>query len=226
MEELQPGTKEGSGSGDISRQKEALRRKALQARAALGPVVREAASPRIAEALGALPAFRNARGVHCFLSLPDEVDTAPIFNACQALGIPTAIPVQGTVTESRLSSGKAVKRLDCVGWSPGMPLSPGPFKVPEPPPEQRRPFPLDEIDLVVVPGLAFDGQGGRLGHGKGYYDEFISRLLKARQAKPKLPPLVLVGVCFAAQVVSRTPCHSWDQPVHLVVTEHGVLGGD
>lgn len=73
----------------------------------------------------------------------------------------------------------------------------------------------DRFDLVVVPGLAFDSTGGRLGQGGGWYDRFLSRC----------PTQVSVGVCFAEQLVVRVPHEPHDVPVDLVVCERGVVGG-
>jgi 5-formyltetrahydrofolate cyclo-ligase len=69
-------------------------------------------------------------------------------------------------------------------------------------------------DLIVVPGLAFDRGGNRLGHGFGYYDRFLE----------VLPERVLrVGLAFTGQLVSEVPVDEWDIPVHALVTEEGVI---
>jgi 5-formyltetrahydrofolate cyclo-ligase len=72
------------------------------------------------------------------------------------------------------------------------------------------------IDLVLVPGVAFDPHGGRLGYGAGYYDRFLPRL---RPGTPR------VGVCFALQVVDAVPRLPHDVAVDVVLTEHGIAGG-
>lgn len=94
------------------------------------------------------------------------------------------------------------------GWKAGR------FGIPEPdvPPgteEVRAGF-----DLVLVPGLAFDVGGRRLGRGHGYYDRFLSGLR---------PGTVTVGLAYARQVVPEVPVDPWDVPVDVVVTEEGVL---
>jgi 5-formyltetrahydrofolate cyclo-ligase len=71
-----------------------------------------------------------------------------------------------------------------------------------------------DIDAVIVPGLAFDSAGNRIGYGRGYYDRFLV----------SLPPRVIrVGVCFSAQLVDAVPHGEGDEPVDLVVTELGVV---
>ncbi len=72
----------------------------------------------------------------------------------------------------------------------------------------------DGFDLIVVPGMAFDENGRRLGMGYGYYDRFLSLL------SGKTP---VVGLAFSSQMVPEVPVESWDVPVDVVVTEHGVI---
>lgn len=79
-------------------------------------------------------------------------------------------------------------------------------------PTGRDAIPGEDIDLVLVPGLAFDGQGGRLGRGGGYYDRFLSGLRRARR----------IGVCWSGQVIERVPTGPGDERVHMLLTEHGL----
>ena len=72
--------------------------------------------------------------------------------------------------------------------------------------------PLDQIDVMVIPGLAFDSTGTRLGWGKGYYDRALA-----------LTRAVRIGYCFALQIVPHVPRESYDIPMHHLVTEDGAL---
>jgi 5-formyltetrahydrofolate cyclo-ligase len=72
------------------------------------------------------------------------------------------------------------------------------------------------IDLVLVPGVAFDRSGRRLGYGAGYYDQFLTRV------SPGTP---LVGTCFSAQIADRVPSEPHDRHVDVVITERGLEGG-
>jgi len=74
---------------------------------------------------------------------------------------------------------------------------------------ERRCLPAD-VDLFLVPGLAFDREGGRIGYGKGYYD----RLLGAAR-----PGAIFLALAFEGQMVEDVPMLSYDVPVHLVMTE-------
>lgn len=97
-------------------------------------------------------------------------------------------------------------------------LQPGAFGIPEPPAELRhipqRAGDACDLDVVVVPGIAFDRAGRRLGQGKGYYD----RLLRDVR-----DDCILVGLAFDAQIVERVPVTSHDVPVDLIVTESEVI---
>jgi len=92
------------------------------------------------------------------------------------------------------------------------PLSPGAFGVLEP--AKGPPFPPQRLDAVLVPALAYDRRGFRLGHGKGYYDRFLARLS---------PHALTVGWVPSALLLDTLPTDPWDRPVKLVVTEKGVL---
>lgn len=85
-------------------------------------------------------------------------------------------------------------------------LSQGAFGVMEP--REGRVCDPSEIDFMLVPGMAFDRAGGRLGHGKGYYDRYFE-LYKG----------VTAGVCFDFQMVDEVPCESFDRRVDMVVCE-------
>jgi 5-formyltetrahydrofolate cyclo-ligase len=93
-------------------------------------------------------------------------------------------------------------------------LVPAAFGLREPP-ENLPGFGAEEAgktfapDILVVPGLAFDKRGMRLGFGGGYYDRFLRRLTDCR----------CVGICFEFQFVEILPAEAWDQPVHCVCTD-------
>ena len=92
---------------------------------------------------------------------------------------------------------------------PGAELVRGAFGVFEPAPAMRRPVPLDALDLVLVPGVAFDRRGRRLGHGHGYFDRFLARVPKA---------IPTVGLAFRFQVLDRLPAAPHDHAVQAILT--------
>jgi 5-formyltetrahydrofolate cyclo-ligase len=90
----------------------------------------------------------------------------------------------------------------------------GPYGIPEPPSPAGVEPRLSGWDIIVVPGLAFDRRGNRLGHGFGYYDRFLGGL-------PESVPRV--GLAWASQRIPEVPVDAWDVPVHALVTEEGVI---
>ncbi len=68
---------------------------------------------------------------------------------------------------------------------------------------------IDQMDLLIIPGIAFDLQGNRIGYGKGYYD----RLLSSRKAK------YVIGLAFETQVINEIPNNDYDIPVNIIITE-------
>lgn len=93
--------------------------------------------------------------------------------------------------------------------NPSEELTPGAFGVWQPRAQALRPFDAKKLDLVVVPGLAFDRRGHRLGHGFGYFDRFLARL-------PKDTPTI--GLAFRFQLFDRLPVYTHDRAVKTVLT--------
>ena len=152
-------------------------------------------SARLAARLENHPRFREAGTVLIFHSLPDEPGTHDLLARWadrKTLLLPV---VRGEAMELHRYSGP-----DC--------LRPGAFGIGEP---QGEPFTdFAAIRLAVVPGVAFDRAGHRLGRGRGYYDRFFA-------AHP-LPAAWRIGYCFPFQLVPAVPAEPHDRPVHEVLT--------
>lgn len=190
---------------DVAGEKRALRERMREVRRGLSEGSRADASAAITEAVRASPAWRAALCVGLYASLTDEVDTAGLIAAARAEGRRVALPVV-------VGRGAALVFRDAT--DPSCSLSPSRFGVLEPGPEASV-VPLDTIELFVVPGLAFDRAGGRLGYGVGYYDRTLTGLVAPR-----------VMVAFAAQEVERVPSEPHDLPMDAVVTEQGLFAVD
>ncbi len=89
----------------------------------------------------------------------------------------------------------------------------GTFGVLEPKHEFRRPFPPENIDLVVVPGIAFDERRYRIGYGGGYYDRFL----------PKCKKALYIAIAYDIQIVEDAFPASWDVPVDCIITETRII---
>ena len=172
-------------------------------RALVDAGARRAASTAITAALLALPEFLRATKVACFLSLPREIDTGSFLATCHRLGKRVCVPAW---------DGNA-RAYTFVYLAPGAGIVLGPHGVPEP--EQRETVDPKGLDFAVVPGLAFDRQGGRLGYGGGFYD----RMLAACE-----PTCIKVGVAYSWQVVPENlPMTARDMRMNLVATEHETI---
>jgi len=169
-------------------------------RAALDPAAGAAASAAAQARLCAWSVFRNARGVACYLAAPGEAGTELILKACFEAGKRVAVPAR--------RGGPAD-----YGWcrfTPDTPLRAGALGIREPArPEWVEPA---ELDLIVVPGVAFDAAGRRLGHGLGCYD----RLLAA------VGPALKAGLAFEWQLAPEVPAEAHDVPMDAVVTERTI----
>ena len=144
------------------------------------------------------PWFQQAKTVMAYMAIPSEPDLGPVIGEIFARGKTLILP--RCEPECRLSA-RRVTSLEG--------LMPGAFGILEPGPELPEADPV-EIDLVLVPGLAFDRTGRRLGQGKGYYDRFLSSC-----------PGRTMGVC--RRTVEEIPTEDHDIRMDAVVTEDQVM---
>jgi len=178
----------------VSEEKQTLRKTMRQRLRELPAGWRLEASAKLRAHLGAFPAFSKARCLYAFAPTPTEPDW-----------IGFGLPPRKTHVFPRI-------RGSSLEWIPVLrldELAPGAFGIFEPP-EGRILPPLP--DLLLVPGLAFDHAGRRLGRGAGFYDRAIKDL-----------PGFRLGVAFAGQIVSRVPAEPHDQEVDGILTENGVV---
>ncbi len=155
-----------------------------------------------------LPALTTASGcVSGYVAIRGELDPAGALDAARASGFVVALP--------RIES-RWPPRLRFHRVADGDELRDGPHGLTEPLASCAE-VPVGDIDVMLVPGLAFDAAGRRLGHGGGYYDDAGRRLREAR------PASVLVGFAYDFQIVDECPADARDVSVDLIVTERRVL---
>ena len=147
-----------------------------------------------------LTAFRKAKMVGCYVALPYEVQTWQMIEDMLQHGKRVAVPVMQPRSK-RLSFSEI--------RDPIAELARGRFGVWEPRSSVRRPVRAQDLDLLIVPGIAFDRRGHRLGHGHGYFDRFLARI-------PKTTPTV--GLAFRCQILECLPTASYDRPVQTILT--------
>lgn len=183
--------------------KASLRRSMRQLRARIDPDEAALLSTRLVERLASLDDLAGARTVCAYLAGEGEPDLDPLVESLISQGRTVCVPIVDW-RSGQMEAGV----LDSLGSARARRHG-----IREAPEHARRVSPHD-LDLVVVPGLAFDAAGNRLGRGGGFYDRFLSRL------RPQTP---VVGVCFDCQVVHSVPTDRHDRPVDRVVTDRRVL---
>jgi len=167
----------------------------------------ESASEKLQERAMALAEFREASVVGCYLPLPGEPRTLRLLKECWKAGKATCVPAfVAEETEYRLARMTTETSLRV-----------GPFGVREP--TEPGWVALDSVDLIFVPGVAFDVCGCRTGHGGGHFDRLLERQTAAGQAKR----LFKVGSAFEYQVFDEVPVGEHDVRLDAVVTENRTI---
>ncbi|HEU4452541.1 MAG TPA: 5-formyltetrahydrofolate cyclo-ligase [Longimicrobium sp.] len=168
---------------------------------------RAVAEEEIARRVWTVPEVAAARTLLLFADLPEEVSTDAI--ASEALHAGIAIVYPRVQVDTRTMTLHRVTAADQ--------LAPASYGIREPDPARTALVDPAEIEAVLVPGLAWDRRGGRLGRGAGYYDRLF-----AHEAWRGFR----CGVFFAFQEVPAVPTEPWDIPLHAVVTDREVWRGD
>jgi 5-formyltetrahydrofolate cyclo-ligase len=181
--------------------KSALRTRMLASRHHLSEQEQVHAGDLILATLTAHAGYAAAGTVALYAAFRGEVPTAGLIRHALAAGKQVLLPaVTGNHIEFR-----RIDREDC--------LVRGKYGIPEPGPACR-PFELDAIDLFVIPGVAFDVQGHRVGYGRGYYDRALHRF----ESKGKF-----IGVCYDFQLVEQIVGEPHDVIMDWVITERRVV---
>lgn len=209
--------------------RQALRRAMLARRAALPPDEAARLGHAAQDALLASPAWQSARQVLLYVAVRNETATARLLDAAWADGKQVLLPRCLTPAAAPGATGSASPAADCDNEMCLAPcacaadLTPGRYGIAEPDPARCPAIDMDAApglapnfapDLAVIPGVAFDRRGNRLGHGAGYYDRFL--------AHPAMVLTALVGLAYAFQIVPALPVAPWDRPVHALCTEEGL----
>jgi 5-formyltetrahydrofolate cyclo-ligase len=149
-----------------------------------------------------LPQLPAPSIVSVYMPIRDELDPRPLMERLFERGLTVAVPALAGP-----GAPLAFRR-----WEPFMTLIPGQLDVPEPTHDAQ----LVEPDLVMLPLLAFDRAGNRLGYGRGYYDRTLAVLRKTRR-------VTAVGLAFAAQEMLSVPAGDGDQRLDWVLTEAALI---
>ncbi len=183
--------------------KQRLRRAKLTERRSLSAAEIRKGSEAIAAYFCAWPEYRQAKTVMLYLAMADEPQTAALVEDAWKSGKQVAVPLMGAAYGIMEAAA-----LD--GWDE---LVAGRLGLKMPDPAKCRLIEPSALDLIVVPGVAFDAAGGRLGMGAGYYDRFL----------PKAGQACRLGLAWSLQVVTAVPVDEYDVRMDYLLTENGFL---
>ena len=184
--------------------KATVRQEILARRDALDPEEVQRKSALIASNLERLEVYQNATAVLFYLSKGNEVQTDEMISAAFRSGKKIYVPVTGPVDLK-------------VSELPGLDIEFdfGTYGIREPAQKFLKFVSPEVLDLVVLPGVAFDTRGGRIGYGKGYFDRLLSGLSTRRTAR--------VGLAYEFQILETIPQTEADVALQLIVTENSIL---
>lgn len=189
----------------IATLKKEIRREVLRKRDNLSLKDRVELSRRICDNLLNLEEFKQSKVIHFFLSTKSEVIAEEAIRKALSTGKEVVVPVidrsHRHISLSKIEDYDKELTITTHG-------------ILEPRPEFYRPVPLRDIELMVLPGVAFDTKGHRLGYGAGYYD----RLLEEKEDRP-----LLMALAFEIQIVDDIPVGDHDVRVDKIVTEERII---
>ena len=185
--------------------KRALRDKMRALRASVPAESRSKRSLAIVAHVLALPELARAKTVLTFLPIKGEPTLDALHEALRARGVTLALTRIHPETDT----------LEVARFDDEASLVWGSYGLREPPPDAAA-VALDDVDVVLVPGLVMDLRGQRIGYGKGHFDRLL----------PRLPTAFRCGICYDFQLVGEAPSLPHDEPLHAVVTDLQVVRPD
>lgn len=163
-------------------------------------VVREK-SLRIYRWLIDMPAYQLARCLACYVSIKNEVDTRTVIQNAIGGGKQVGVPVTREDGDMAFQAIAGLSDLRSVHYG-----------LREPVPDLQKVLLPHTIDLILVPGIAFDRHGHRVGSGGGYYDRYLARTEAAR-----------IGLSYGFQIIDRVPAEPHDVKMDLIITENEII---
>lgn len=183
--------------------KEVLRKKMLKKRSDIPKSKVLEKSNQIKNRLFKIKEFNQASAILFYISYENEVYTHNMIKDCLSSGKHVIVPVTSKENRSLiLSKLKNWGNLEC-----------GAYGILKPRKEHVKEFSLDMVDLIVIPGVAFDERGYRIGHGMGYYDDLLVNSTKA----------IHIGLAFEFQLVDEIPIEYHDMKLDKIVTEERII---
>lgn len=185
--------------------KKSIRKEIMEKRSKLTWEIIKEKSHIIEERLFNLEEYQKSNFIFSFISFKDEVHTHEIIKNSLNMGKRIGVPV--TVIKPRKLLVSELKDFEKE-------LEIGYYGILAPKKEYQRILSPNIVDLVLVPGVAFDVEGYRVGYGGGYYDRFFSSLKK---------DVIKIGLCYDLQILSQVPRDPYDIPVDLIISENRLI---
>lgn len=190
--------------------KKELRKEILRKRDNLESSVKEKMDMAIQEKFFSSEYYKNAEKIFIYISYGSEIDTKSMIN--RALSEGKKIYVPRTIFKDKIMDAVEIKSFDN--------LIEDRYGILEPSFEEEAVNP-DDIDLIVVPGTAFDKNGGRMGYGAGYYDRYFKKIINKSR-------IVKLALTYDFQVLDYIPMEDHDVPMDIIYTEERefIIGDD
>ncbi|HEY5718075.1 MAG TPA: 5-formyltetrahydrofolate cyclo-ligase [Motiliproteus sp.] len=182
-----------------------LRQHMRAQRRALSPCQQQQAAEGVRQQLCRSSVFRNAKRVAFYLAADGEIATDPLLQQALKMGKRCYLPVLHPVRHNRLWF---------VRYRPNCRMSRNRFGIAEPDAKHNPRIPAWALDLVLLPLVAFDPQGGRLGMGGGFYDRSFAFKRRVHSGRPRL-----IGLAQELQKVEKLSLASWDIPLAAIATD-------
>jgi len=191
--------------------RQAIRREARQRRRALSAQQQRQAAADLRKRLARQPLFQRSRHIAFYLPNDGEIDPRPLMQLAMQLGKRCYLPLLHPAREGKLWF---------LRYRQGDQLKPNRFNIPEPVLGRSMRRDAKALDLVLLPLVAFDSGGGRLGMGAGFYDRTFA--FKREQGRLRHAP-ALVGLAHRCQQVEALPLADWDVPLAAIATDGGIV---
>lgn len=189
--------------------KSELRRELRTRRRSLGAVAQRRAATDLAHYLDRLNIFGANRRVAFYIASDGEIDPRPAMRLAARAGTTCLVPV---------IPGRGYRRLRFAELDDATPLRRNRYGIPEPEVSARRLLAVLEIDIVMLPLVAFDRSGNRLGMGGGFYDSTLA----LRHARRHFRRPAIIGLAHECQRLEHLETEPWDVPLDRIVTDRGV----
>lgn len=212
-------------ASSLSSQKRALRKLLSSTLQRLSSAAVQEQSQAVAARILSFPSFQRCKSVSCYLSMPSgELDTSTIVSAILEKGQNLFVPKVISASDNEMDFLKIYGTEDLNSLSGGLwGIKEPSFEWQGSPRQRALGSTFDGLDMILLPGVAFDKSLSRLGHGKGYYDHFITAYSSTGRPRP-----LLVALALREQFLegSQVPVGDRDWKMDLIVTPDGIFGSE